>query len=189
MGDRDEGGKNLDKGFAGNSRRIDVSKPATGSRTIKRLQEEASRSKFLYEEHIKRLEETICGLKRALLDTVPYEFLDIIEHASVLPEDLWSWEREAIKAIIEKTVVVPSQTPYHKDRAECPLCRSRPGQETGYAMPLGLERHLEGKGLERCSVMRAVMDLHQRRDQTFRSPLAISLEARLHEKLRNSKSA
>jgi hypothetical protein len=139
----------------------DVNKPATGSRTIARLRYEAMKNQFLYEEHVKRLEETIYDLRRALLDTVPYEFREIIEYANVLPEDLRSREREAIETIIEKAVVVPAPNPYQRDRAECPLCRGRPRQETGYAMPLGLERHLEGNRLEECSVMRAARHLHK----------------------------
>jgi hypothetical protein len=157
-----------------------------GSRTIKRLEDALAHSKWEREYDVKRLEETIYGLRRDLLHLAPYEFREIIQFANVLPDDLWRWERDAVAAIIEKTPVLTAKhPPYDKDRAECPLCRDSPGTEDGYAIPIGLERHLTGYGnMPKCPVIHAAMDLHQHRDQSFRSPLALKLEADMEERIR-----
>jgi hypothetical protein len=165
-----------------------MSKP-TGNRTIKRLEEALAHSKWEHERDVKRLEETIYSLRCNLIHTAPYEFYEIIRHANVLRDDLWRWEREAVAAIIEKAPVIPAATVYHKDRAACPLCRDLPGMEDGFAMPVGLERHLTGYGnMQQCPVMRAAMDLHKRRDQSSRNSAETRLETQLQEQLRSLKA-
>jgi hypothetical protein len=114
------------------------------------------------QERIKRMKEHLSELRREMVQTAPEKFQEMFTLWMDLGPDfqVHIWERDLIAKILENTDFIPTNNAYVKDRAPCPLCGEGPEQRSdGFAMPTGLERHLEGYGNQRqCRVMRAARD-------------------------------
>jgi hypothetical protein len=102
-------------------------------------------------------------LRLDVITTAPWKFREMITWWMDLEPDfnLYSWQQELIAKVLEHTVVTTLAINfYFKDRALCPLCGDSPDSEPdGFAVPTGLERHLEGYGNQRqCRVVMAARD-------------------------------
>jgi hypothetical protein len=103
-------------------------------------------------DKIRRLESDIYMLENQLISIAPGDFEEIVRPWKLPPDfNPYRWSDEAAAKIIKKTMVV-----YPEGRAPCPLCNRHPDQHEGYALPVGLERHLTGKlGYHQCYVFGA----------------------------------
>jgi hypothetical protein len=120
---------------------------------------------YLARSRITEQDKKIHELRRELYEIAPYEIRELLDIYSVpIDGKPYAWEREAIARIVANTHGTAPSGQWNissSDRAPCPLCHGTPdSQAGGYALPLGLERHLGGFGtIQRCPVLRAAIDL------------------------------
>lgn len=78
-------------------------------------------------------------------------------------DDILTWQRAVIEQLLAVAASSPlPTTPGSAPRARCPLCHQSPQSppESGYSLPIGLQRHLEGQGkFSQCVVMATAVKL------------------------------
>jgi hypothetical protein len=111
------------------------------------------------DERIKRLEDELWGVRDDIVRLMPEVISDLLSRTYLLEtrSDYHRWQRETIDAIVEMTVPDPKASNRYEVRARCPLCQaSGDVYGSGFKLPLGLERHLEGWGnVSQCPVTEA----------------------------------
>jgi hypothetical protein len=111
------------------------------------------------DERIKRLEEELWGVRDAIVRLMPNVISDLLSRTYSLEtrSDYYRWQREVIDAIVEMAVSDSKASSRYEVRARCPLCRASGDiYGSGFKLPLGLERHLEGWGnVSQCPVTEA----------------------------------
>ncbi len=78
------------------------------------------------------------------------------------PQDLFNWKNSIIKTIASKVEPVENSSSLFSQRAFCPLCKkgSSSNFQDGFALPIGLQRHLEGYGnVKQCFVIKSAYKL------------------------------
>jgi hypothetical protein len=115
------------------------------------------------DERLKRMRNDLQQLRQDVIASAPGKFREMVTWwIDLMPDlNLYSWQQDLIAKVLENTeVTTPAINFYFKDRALCPLCGDSPDSEpAGFAVPTGLERHLEGYGNQRqCRVVMAARD-------------------------------
>jgi hypothetical protein len=111
------------------------------------------------DERIKRLEEELWDVRDDIVRLMPDNISDLLSgyYSLETRSDYYRWRRETIDAIVGMTEPDPKASNPYEDRARCPLCKaSGDVYGSGFKLPLGLERHLEGWGnVSQCPVTKA----------------------------------
>lgn len=138
-----------------------------------RFRDPYSREYLTTDEYIELLTTKLDRAFRAIIDFVPEKFREVLEsyYACESPEDARYWETIACSKIIDLVTPVPEEEQpfgfYLNARAPCPLCGAEAslpfyGGYTGFSLPEGLNRHLEGYGrMSKCPVMIATHHLSE----------------------------
>jgi hypothetical protein len=130
------------------------------------------------DETIRHLEEDLYLAREAIIQLAPDKFHDLLlDRARTIEnrDDLHRWERDLNAAVIAAAEPIESAGRWQDDpKVACPLCRSR-GRGAfgmkGWALPAGLEMHLNGGGTtSRCPVIDAAWGFMGRRhDEKFKA--------------------
>jgi hypothetical protein len=100
------------------------------------------------DERIKRLEDELWSARNDIVCLMPDDISDLLMgyHFLKTRPDYYRWQRETIEAIVAMALPDPKAS-HFQNRARCPLCnRSGDVYGSGFTLPIGLERHLEGFG-------------------------------------------
>ena len=110
---------------------------------------------------------------RTIIQLVPDQFHDLLNGYAYTIEnqrDLHRWERDLSAAVIAAAEPIEPVGRWDGPKVACPLCRSRGSGAfgmKGWALPAGLEGHLNGSGTtKRCRVIDAAWELMGSRHQT-----------------------
>ena len=131
---------------------------------------------------IRKLETALYLARSTIISLIPESLQRPLEAAiyCISRQDIHDWERWAIERVMAQAVGrpglemgAPGQT-----RAYCPLCGggSQAPYTSGFAMPTGMRRHLEGShGSHRCAVFSAAIDpcfekIEERAEPGYRGP-------------------
>jgi hypothetical protein len=126
-------------------------------------------SSTLSDETIRHLEEELYLAHEAIIQLAPDKFHDLLHDRAYTIEnqnDLHRWKSTLSAAVI--AAAEPLADRWEGDpKVACPLCRSR-GRGAfgtkGWALPAGLEKHLNGGGTtRRCPVIDAAWRMMRRR--------------------------
>jgi len=114
-----------------------------------------------YEEEIRNLQRELVRARETIISLAPYEVQSLLHgfHQCATRGESRQWLNE-IKTNVVNTSVPIDEDDFGRARAWCPLCRcgsSSPNEE-GFALPVGMERHIAGfsRSFPRCPVMEAV---------------------------------
>jgi hypothetical protein len=123
------------------------------------------------EEHeIRQLKDTLGLTRQILIGLLPWETAEALRH--FIQEYSTSGDWKLIQDLPEKLVEMAYDSAfwpplYGCQRALCPLCGqgSQSPYEKGFALPIGLQRHLMGRGnATQCGVMEIILDMaHEKR--------------------------
>lgn len=115
---------------------------------------------------IQRLQDELDHARRTIIHLMPEPIPEILDSYTQCSSrhEVYLWESKAADQIIEFAKPLPAQGPYAGNRAYCPLCGGSPESSAyspeGFALPLGLHRHLTGWGNTRqCDVTLAAFAL------------------------------
>jgi hypothetical protein len=118
------------------------------------------------QEKVTRLEEDLYSAQVTIIQLMPEEIQRVLEgyYSCKSSGDTHIWEATAANEIIGfAKVLSPQEGSYFSDRAYCPLCGDSAqsySDEKGFTVPLGLYRHLSGRGkAHQCAVFNAVISL------------------------------
>jgi hypothetical protein len=139
-------------------------------------------------ERIRRLESDLYMARSTVVNLMPERLAKVLTdyYHCQSRDDFWKWQQGAIEAVIQEAVVDPEISHIIK-RGWCPLCRrgSSGPYESGYALPEGLARHLEGRGnAAECPVTKAAFDMARDYLQDRFQKAGQDAEARLSERRR-----
>ena len=123
--------------------------------------------------YVERLQGQITWLKNELhgahstiLDLIPQDMAELLRSCSRCEsrEEADRWRLDVIEAVVNRATLLPGGEGelVSRRRAFCPLCGagSHHTGERGYAVPEGLQAHLEFRGnVQRCLVMAAAYEL------------------------------
>lgn len=117
------------------------------------------------DRELQRLQEKLSKTRETVIDLLPP---DIRQRVSTYwdcktHEAARVWEHDFVDWVIDRAEPIPDLQWWEGTRAYCPLCggsnRSAVYNEQGYALPRGLERHLQGLGnAYRCEVVEVILD-------------------------------
>lgn len=115
---------------------------------------------------IRKLKTALYFARRTIIDLMPEPLREPLEGATWCKsiEDVQAWQAWAIDKVMALADSKPGAEMgggTHTVRAYCPLCGggSQSPAPAGYAMPVGMRRHLEGShGSRRCEVFSAAID-------------------------------
>jgi hypothetical protein len=99
-------------------------------------------------------------LARKVVGMVGDERLREVLHCA--DQSFLDWRAGVVDRVIAAAQILEeSEIPHDSPRAYCPLCGNGPSYRKGYAIPLGLSRHLDAWAGDqsRCDVMRAAVAL------------------------------
>jgi hypothetical protein len=76
---------------------------------------------------------------------------------------MYEIEQAFIAQTIALAVVIPPRSIYENECAVCPLCgnRSSAPYARGFAYPEGLQRHLEGRSANQCTITKVLTNMAQ----------------------------
>lgn len=101
------------------------------------------------DDEVRRLEHELYCARRTIVDLMPDDIAKRLRgfYDCRSEHDFDQWQQLTITFIIEQATAIPEAS-YFQKRGMCPLCgRGSTGPyETGFALPGGLYRHLEGYG-------------------------------------------
>jgi hypothetical protein len=123
-------------------------------------------SSMLPDEAIRRLEEDLYLARKTIIGLAPDQFHDLLRGFAYTIEtqnDLYRWQSDLNAAVIAAAEPIEPVGRWDDPKVACPLCRSR-GRGAfgmkGWALPAGLEMHLNGGGTtSRCPVIDAAWEL------------------------------
>jgi hypothetical protein len=115
---------------------------------------------------IRKLKEELWAARHAIVEIMPAPLREPLEATFYCQsiKDVYEWQRWAIQKIMEQATELLGQDVVATDgqmRAYCPLCRggSLGPYAAGFAVPIGMQRHLEGShGSRQCVVLAAAKD-------------------------------
>ena len=121
---------------------------------------------MLPDETIRRLEKDLWEARNTIIELAPDQFHDLLHGYAYTIEtrnELYRWEGDLNAAVIAAAEPIEPVDRWDPNRVACPLCRSR-GRGAfgmkGWALPAGLEMHLDGRGTtSRCPVTDAAWQL------------------------------
>lgn len=119
----------------------------------------------LLKQENQKLRAELYEARYNILALLPEEIRQLIKgyHQCHSHDDIMIWQRTVIAQLIAVASSSPlPTTPGSAPRAPCPLCHQGPQSppESGYSVPIGLQRHLEGQGkFYRCAVMATAVKL------------------------------
>jgi hypothetical protein len=144
------------------------------------------------EKRITELEEELYWVRRNIVELMPKDISEALSsyRSCSTVEGFAKWQRETANFIISKAEVDPKQSGL-EPRGWCPLCQGgvRYAQASGFKIPGGLEKHLNGEGnAYRCVVTDAAF---RNAEYKLREALAASAEAArqaMEERRRNEQT-
>jgi hypothetical protein len=126
-----------------------------------------------------RIYEDLQDVTAALCELVPEPWqsgLRAISEAAT-DQEIGQRQRDLVVAIMNAPPSTQVSSFYESERAPCPLCGGTRQDGLGFALPLGMERHLygHGHGSTGCAVLRAAvrmrrMELNERHGRRFYEP-------------------
>ncbi len=126
--------------------------PVTGGRNMQQAEME-----------IKQLKNLVWKTRRGLLALMPSDIVNLLDgHLSCeSDDDAKRWRDDVIDVLVERAEHTAFVDPRRGDvRVWCPLCKEGSTGGSGFALPEGLRRHLEGSyQATRCFVMEVVLGL------------------------------
>lgn len=113
---------------------------------------------------IRELQTRLYFARRTIVELMPREIRKFLEASTWCEShhDIGAWQTWAVEAMLNFADKEPGEDmdgPVGTFRAYCPLCGGGSSGACGYAMPIGMERHLEGShGNRRCEVFAAAIE-------------------------------
>lgn len=89
---------------------------------------------------------------------------------------VYDLQHKLISAILDAPLPTKVRNMFDSERAICPLCGGTRQDGQGFAVPTGLERHLEGHGDHGCQVLASIvkvrlMEINEENGSRFYMPL------------------